>query len=67
MNYFLCLFISRHLKIKNTCLFQLMIIIPDQHIVFYNQDGGLYFLVADTQLYKRLCPSVGWSVGQSVG
>ena len=24
------------------------------------------FLVADTQLYKRLCPSVGWSVGWSV-
>ena len=28
------------------------------------------FLVADTQLYKRLCPSVcrlvGWSVGRSV-
>ena len=35
----------------------------------------LMFLVADTQLYKRLCPSVhpsvgrsvGWSVGRSVG
>ena len=35
----------------------------------------LPFLVADTQLYKRLCPfigrsvgwSVGWSIGQSVG
>ena len=25
------------------------------------------FLVADTQLYKRLCPSVGPSVGWSVG
>ena len=25
------------------------------------------FLVADTQLYKRLCPSVGRSVGRSVG
>ena len=25
------------------------------------------FLVADTQLYKRLCPSVRWSVGRSVG
>ena len=25
------------------------------------------FLVADTQLYKRLCPSVGRSVGWSVG
>jgi len=25
------------------------------------------FLVADTQLYKRLCPSVRWSVGPSVG
>ena len=25
------------------------------------------FLVADTQLYKRLCPSVGWSVGWLVG
>ena len=25
------------------------------------------FLVADTQLFKRLCPSVGWSVGPSVG
>ena len=25
-----------------------------------------HFLVADTQLYKRLCPSVGWSVGWSV-
>ena len=24
-----------------------------------------YFLVADTQLYKRLCPSVGWSVRSS--
>ena len=24
------------------------------------------FLVADTQLYKRLCPSVGRSVGRSV-
>ena len=24
------------------------------------------FLVADTQLYKRLCPSVRWSVGWSV-
>ena len=24
------------------------------------------FLVADTQLYKRLCPSVRWSVGRSV-
>ena len=24
------------------------------------------FLVADTQLYKRLCPSVGWLVGRSV-
>ena len=24
------------------------------------------FLVADMQLYKRLCPSVGWSVGRSV-
>ena len=24
------------------------------------------FLVADTQLYKRLCPSVRWSVGPSV-
>ena len=26
----------------------------------------LQFLVADTQLYKRLCPSVRWSVGLSV-
>ena len=26
-----------------------------------------FFLVADTQLYKRLCPSVGRSVGRSVG
>ena len=26
-----------------------------------------HFLVADTQLYKRLCPSVGWSFGWSVG
>ena len=25
------------------------------------------FLVADTQLYKRLCPSVGPSVGPSIG
>ena len=25
------------------------------------------FLVADTQLYKRLCPSVHWSVGRLVG
>ena len=25
------------------------------------------FLVADTQLYKRLCPSVGWLVGWLVG
>ena len=25
------------------------------------------FLVADTQLYKRLCPSVRWLVGRSVG
>ena len=25
------------------------------------------FLVADTPLYKRLCPSVCWSVGPSVG
>ena len=25
-----------------------------------------WFLVADTQLYKRLCPSVGRSVGRSV-
>ena len=25
------------------------------------------FLVADTQLYERLCPSVGWLVGRSVG
>ena len=25
------------------------------------------FLVADTQLYERLCPSVGPSVGMSVG
>ena len=25
------------------------------------------FLVADTQLYKRLCPSIGPSVGPSVG
>ena len=24
------------------------------------------FLVADTQLYKRLCPSVRWLVGRSV-
>ena len=24
----------------------------------------LFFLVADTQLYKRLCPSVRWSVRQ---
>ena len=24
------------------------------------------FLVADTQLYKRLCPSVRWSVGPSI-
>ena len=24
------------------------------------------FLVADTQVYKRLCPSVSWSVGRSV-
>ena len=23
----------------------------------------LFFLVADKRLYKRLCPSVGWSVG----
>ena len=27
----------------------------------------LFFLVADTQLYKRLCPSVGPSVRRSVG
>ena len=27
----------------------------------------LAFLVADTQLYKRLCPSVGWLVDQLVG
>ena len=27
----------------------------------------LFFLVADTQLYKRLCPSVRPSVGWSVG
>ena len=27
----------------------------------------MYFLVADTQLYKRLCPSVGRSVRRSVG
>ena len=27
----------------------------------------LFFLVADTQLYKRLCPSVGPSVRWSVG
>ena len=26
----------------------------------------IYFLVADTQLYKRLCPSVGLSVRPSV-
>ena len=26
-----------------------------------------FFLVADTQLYKRLCPSVGRLVGRSVG
>ena len=26
----------------------------------------MHFLVADTQLYKRLCPSVGRSVGRSV-
>ena len=26
-----------------------------------------YFLVADTQLYKRLCPSIRRSVGRSVG
>ena len=25
-----------------------------------------HFLVADTQLYKRLCPSVRWLVGRSV-
>ena len=25
-----------------------------------------FFLVADTQLYKRLCPSVRWLVGWSV-
>ena len=35
------------------------------------QSVTFYFLVADTQLYKRLCPSVGRSVdrlvGQSVG
>ena len=29
--------------------------------------GKLAFLVADTYLYKRLCPSVRWSVGRSVG
>ena len=27
---------------------------------------GYVFLVADTQLYKRLCPSVRWLVGRSV-
>ena len=27
----------------------------------------MYFLVADTQLYKRLCPSVGPFVGLSIG
>ena len=26
-----------------------------------------WFLVADTQLYKRLCPSVRWLVGRLVG
>ena len=30
-------------------------------------DEHFLFLVADTQLYKRLCPSVGRSVGWSVG
>ena len=30
-------------------------------------NGAFMFLVADTQLYKRLCPSVGPSVRRSVG
>ena len=37
----------------------------------YSQIISLSFLVGDTQLYKRLCPSVGrsigWSVRRSVG
>ena len=31
-----------------------------------NKTANIIFLVADTQLYKRLCPSVGWSVGRAV-
>ena len=27
-------------------------------------DNLIKFLVADAQLYKRLCPSVGWLVGR---
>ena len=52
-NQFKCLYF--HLKI-DLCLNLLM----DDFI------QGLCFLVADTQLYKRLCPSVGRSVGWSV-
>ena len=44
--------------------------IPSQNQLNYQMDKPLDFLVADTQLYKRLCPSVGlsvhWSVGPSV-
>ena len=36
-------------------------------IPFSNHVAPPHFLVADTQLYKRLCPSVGWSVGWLVG
>ena len=33
-------------------------------VIYFEQ---LDFLVADTQLYKRLCPPVRWSVGRLVG
>ena len=39
----------------------------DDIAIMYSNCADFYqFLVADTQLYKRLCPSVGPSVGPSV-
>ena len=37
------------------------------HVTALVASGFLSFLVADTQLYKRLCSSVGPSIGPSVG
>ena len=37
------------------------------YLALFSFSFRLLFLVADTQLYKRLCPSVRWSVGWLVG